>query len=125
MYYISGFYKFKKITNVKKNRKILQAYLLNKTIRGTIIISNEGINGTLSGKKKNLDLVTKKIKKIFMFKNYDNINLSMCKFQPFHRLKVKIKKEVVPMGIKISKRKTKNHVDPAKWNKLLEMKIFF
>jgi len=125
MYYISGFYKFKKITNVKKNRKILQAYLLNKTIRGTIIISNEGINGTLSGKKKNLDLVTKKIKKIFMFKNYDNINLSMCKFQPFHRLKVKIKKEVVPMGIKISKRKTKNHVDPAKWNKLLRDENIF
>ena len=37
-----------------------------------------------------------------MFSNFDSINLSKCNYQPFHRGKVKIKKEVVPMGIKIS-----------------------
>ena len=49
-------------------------------------------------------------------------NLSKNKFQIFHRGKVKIKKEVVPMGIKISKRKTKNHLEPSKWNKLISNK---
>jgi len=44
----------------------------------------------------------------------------MCNYQPFHRGKVKIKKEVVPMGIKITKRKSINHVDPIKWNKLIK-----
>jgi len=122
MYYISGFYKFKKITNIKKNKEILQTYLINKSVRGTIIISDEGINATVSGKRKNLDSVVIKIKEIFKFKKFDSINLSKCKFQPFHRAKVKIKKEVVPMGIKISKRNTKNHLDPKKWNKLLSDK---
>ena len=53
MYYISGFYKFKKIKNIKKNKNILQNYFIKNGIRGTIIISTEGINGTLSSKKKN------------------------------------------------------------------------
>ena len=52
MFYISGFYKFKKITNIKKNKKIIQSYFLKNSIRGTIILSPEGINATLSSKKK-------------------------------------------------------------------------
>ena len=119
MFYISGFYKFKKIINIKKNKKNLQNYFVNNSIRGTIILSQEGINGTISGKKKKLDLVINKIKKIFKFNNFDSLNSSKSKFQPFHRGKVKIKKEVVPMGIKVLKRKLKNHVEPSKWNKLI------
>tara|TARA_B100001123_G_scaffold430490_1_gene550495 strand:+ start:1168 stop:1845 length:678 start_codon:yes stop_codon:yes gene_type:complete len=51
--------------------------------------------------------------------------MSTSKFQPFHRGKIKIKKEVVPMGIKVNKRKAKNHVSPAKWNQLIEDKNTF
>ena len=54
MFYISGFYKFKKIINIKKNKKKLQNYFINNSIKGTIILSTEGINGTISGKKKKL-----------------------------------------------------------------------
>ena len=122
MFYISGFYKFKKITNIKKNKKIIQSYFLKNSIRGTLILSPEGINATLSSKKKNLHLILNKIKKIFKINNFDSQNLSKCKFQPFHRGKVKIKKEVVPMGIKIAKRNLKNHLNPAKWNKLIKNK---
>ena len=125
MYFIFGFYKFKKITNIKKNKKEIQLFLNKKNIRGSIIISKEGINGTISAKRKILDEAVNKIKKTFKFNNFDSINLSKCRHQPFHRGKVKIKKEVVPMGIKISKRKSKNHVDPAKWNKLIRDKNTF
>ena len=52
MYYISGFYKFKQISKKRENKKILQNYFFNKSIRGTLIISGEGINGTKSSKKK-------------------------------------------------------------------------
>ena len=122
MYHIAGFYKFKKLSNIKKNKKILQYFFLNNSIRGTLILSPEGINATLSSKKKNLYLVLNKIKKIFKIRNFDSQNLSKCKFQTFHRGKVKIKKEVVPMGIKIFKRKLKNHIEPKKWNKLIKKK---
>ena len=122
MFYISGFYKFKKIEDTKIKKNYLQKYFLEYSIRGTLIISKEGINGTLSSKKKNLNSAILKIKKIFNFNNFDSQNLSKNKFQPFHRAKVKIKKEVVPMGVKILKRKLENHIEPAKWNKLIENK---
>ena len=67
MFFISGFYKFKKILNIKKNKKIMQDFLINKGIRGTIIISKEGINGTISTKKRNLDLAIKKIRGLLNF----------------------------------------------------------
>ncbi len=122
MFYISGFYKFKKIYRIKKAKKSLTDIFFKYKIRGTIIISSEGINGTISSNKKNLEIVLNKIKKTFNFTNFDSQNLSKNKFQIFHRGKVKIKKEVVPMGIKISKRKTKNHLEPSKWNKLISNK---
>ncbi len=122
MYYISGFYKFKKINRIKKTKKLLNDIFSKYNVRGTIIISSEGVNGTISSNKKNLELVLNKIKKTFNFINFDSQNLSKSKFQIFHRGKVKIKNEVVPMGIKISKRKTKNHLEPSKWNKLISNK---
>ena len=122
MFYISGFYKFQKIINIKKNKKKLQSFFLKNSIRGTLILSPEGINATLSSKKKNLYLVISKIKKIFKINNFDSQNLTQCKFQTFHRGKVKIKKEVVPMGIKIVKRNLKNQINPTKWNKLIKNK---
>ena len=102
----------------------MQTYFINKSIRGTIIISKEGINGTISA-KKNLGAAIDKIKKTFKFTNFDSINSSTCNYQPFHRGKVKIKKEVVPMGVKIFKRELKNHVDPNNWNKLIKDKSTF
>ena len=125
MFYISGFYKFKKTINIKKNKKYIQNYFINNSIKGTIILSTEGINGTISAKKKKLDLAMNQIKKTFRFGNFDSLNLSKCKFQPFHRVKVKIKKEVVPIGIKVLKRKLKNHVEPTGWNKLINNKNTF
>ena len=125
MFYIAGLYKFKKILNIKKNKKKLQFFFIKNNIRGTIIISKEGINGTISSNRRNLNLALSKIKRIFKFNNFDSQNLSKSKFQVFHRAKVKIKKEVVPMGMKIFKRKLKNHVEPLKWNKLIDDKNTF
>ena len=98
MYFISGFYKFKKISNIEKRKKIIQTYFINKGIRGSIIISKEGINGTISAKRKILDEAVNKIKKTFKFSNFDSINLSKCSYQPFHRGKVKIKRKLFLWG---------------------------
>ena len=123
MFDVFGFYKFKKLTSLKKNKVLLQDYLIKKDIRGTIIIANEGINATISGKAIDLKSAITKIKKVFNFKKFDSENISKSKFQPFHKPKVKIKKEVVPMGLSLSsKNKKDNHVDPKKWNKLINDK---
>ena len=119
MYHIFGFYKFKKLKKLLTYKKVLNNFFLKKNIRGTLIISPEGINGTISGKKKDLNLATSKIQKVFNFTNFDNKNMSINTFQPFHRFKIKIKNEVVPMGIKIKSRKTDGHLNPKKWNQLI------
>ena len=54
MFEVFGFYKFIKIRSVKKNKVLLQDFLISKKIRGTIIIANEGLNGTLSGNLKDI-----------------------------------------------------------------------
>ena len=123
MFKIFGFYKFKKLKSLKRNKIILQDFLIKKNVRGTIIVSIEGINATISGKSADLKSTVTKIKKTFDFKKFDSENISKSKFQPFHRLKVKIKKEVVPMGLLLtSKNKKDNHLDPKKWNKLIKNK---
>ena len=122
MFHISGFYKFKRIKNIKKSKELLNNFFTKHDVRGTVIISIEGINGTISSKKKELELALLKIKKVFNISKFDSQNFATNKFQVFHRGKVKIKKEVVPMGLKITKRNTKQHIEPSKWNKLIANK---
>ena len=96
MFEVLGFYKFIKITSLKKNKDVLQKFLIKNDLRGTIILAKEGLNGTVSGKSKYIKKIRSKLKSLFSFKNFDNNNISVSNFQPFHKSKVKIKKEVVP-----------------------------
>ena len=126
MFTVLGFYKFKNLKSLKKNKLILQKLFIDNNIKGILIISNEGLNGTISGKSKNIFLTCKKIKSLFGIINFDSENLSKSKFQPFHKPKIKIKKEVVPMGLNISANNKKaNYVEPLKWNNLIKDKNTF
>ncbi len=123
MFHILGFYKFKRLSDLKRLKKIFQDKLTKNHVRGTIIFSKEGINGTISGKKSNVQKVKKNLKNICKIKNFDSENNSTSNFQPFHRGKIKIKKEVVPIGINVlPSQKLNNSVDPKKWNSLLKEK---
>jgi len=124
MFKVLGFYKFFKVVSLKKNKKFINDLLIFNNIKGTIIISKEGLNGSIAGKPFKIKVVSAKIKKHFKFKNFDSENLSQSIFQPFHKPKVKIKKEVVPMNLLLTKKiKNKNsHVNPNKWNSLISDK---
>ena len=124
MFKVFGFYKFIKVKFLKKNKVFLQKFLISNHIRGTIIIAKEGLNGTISGSVKDIDKTTKKLKSLFSFKLFDSSNESKSKFQPFHKPKVKIKKEIVPMNLIINpkERNMKSHLDPKDWNKLIKNK---
>jgi len=124
MYNIQGFYKIKSIVNYSVHKEKIKAYLLSKSVKGTVILSSEGINGTIAGKKSNVNSCIKFIKDKFSIDNFDSANSSTCRFLPFYRAKVKVKKEVVPIGLKlkISEKKKSRYVDPNKWNKLISDK---
>ncbi len=121
MFNIFGFYKFKKLQSLKKKKYLLQKNLIEQNIRGTIILAKEGVNATIAGQYTDTISIINKIKKTLDIKNFDSENISKCKFQPFHRAKIKIKKEIVPMKLSLSQ-KTKNkntYIEPNKWNKLI------
>ena len=124
MFYVLGFYKFKKLQSLKKHKYLLQKYLIEQNIRGTIILAKEGVNATIACKLVNIKFIINKIKKILDIKKFNSENVSKSKFQPFHRAKVKIKKEIVPMELSLSpKAKNKNnYIEPNKWNKLIKDK---
>jgi len=124
MFKVFGFYKFVKVKSLEKNKDFLQKFLILNNIKGTLIIAKEGLNGTISGNIKDIDKTTKKLKSLFSFKQFDSSNESKSKFQPFHKPKVKIKKEIVPMNLIINpkERNMKSHLDPKDWNKLIKNK---
>ncbi len=124
MFTVFGFYKFKKINFLKKNKEFLQREILKNNISGTIILSQEGINGTIAGKRRNISQIIKSLKKVFNFKDFDSKNMSQSHFQPFHKGKIKIKNEVVPLGLKINSKNKKlnRYISGKSWNKLISNK---
>ena len=124
MFSVFGFYKFKKILSLKKHKEFFQSEFLNNKIRGTLILASEGINGTISGERKSILKIKNLLRKKLKFSKFDSHNHSLSKFQPFHRGKVKIKKEVVPIGLNINsktKRQSK-YLSGKSWNKLISKK---
>ena len=99
---------------------ILKKELKNLQILGTIIIGHEGINGTVSGSETNINKALKFLKSDNRFSDLD-IKYSFSKKAPFLRLKVKIKKEIVTMGIDNIKPTTQagKYLTYDQWDSLL------
>ena len=116
MYTIFGFYKFKQLKKISKLKDKLQNIIDVYKIKGTIIISPEGINGSISFLKKNTKQIKINLKKIIAITKFDNENISFNRFIPFYKGRVKVKKEVVPIGKRLKKKVKDNHLSPKEWN---------
>jgi len=116
-----SFYKFVKILNPIDNKLIFKKFLIDNKLKGSIIFSFEGINGSIAGKQSNIELLSNLLKKKFLFDEFDNINECDVDFIPFKKAKIKIKKEVVPLNelFNDNKYKFQNRVEPEDWNKLI------
>ena len=86
-----SFYKFIKIKNPVDNKLTFKKFLIDNKLKGSIIFSLEGINGSVSGKQSNIDLLIKFLKERFLFNEFDSINECVVDFVPFKKAKVKIK----------------------------------
>ena len=123
MHKIITLYKFHKIHEPLKLQAALKKELKNLDILGTIIVGNEGINGTVSGTNINLDRAIKRLK--FHSKILDlDLKESFSKKSPFLRLKIKIKDEIVTMGKKNINPSTQagEYINHKRWNALIEDK---
>ena len=119
---IVTFYQFKKIENIFIFKNELSNFCKFNKIKGTIILADEGINGTIAGKSNDISIFESCILKMG-FNNY-NPKYSYSKFMPFFRLKVREKKEIVTLRAKIADPEniTGKKIKPEEWNDFISDK---
>ena len=119
MHKILSFYEFNTFDflDVKENQKILTVNCKELGIKGTIILSEEGINGTVSGNEQSVD----KLSLLLSSLGYKaNIKISFSESDAFKRLKVKIQSEIVTFdGLGKFASNTGNFIDPKDWDNFI------
>ena len=119
---IITFYQFKKIDDIINiKNELVHSCKFNK-IKGTIILAEEGINGTIAGLFESIKKFESHLLSIG-FANY-NPKYSYSKFMPFFRLKVRNKKEIVTLRSKDvdPENITGKKIRPKDWNNLISDK---
>jgi len=117
---IITFYQFKKNSNVERLQNLLKNFCSFNKIKGTILLAEEGINGTVAGLIKPINLLELEIQKLGFTKL--ELKRSFYEFMPFNRLKIKIKNEIVTFdGSQLDvENYTGQHVVSSEWNALIE-----
>lgn len=118
---IAGFYKFMPLENLPLLRSDLLGKAKRLNIWGTILIAQEGINATIAGSQGDLDTFLGWLSEDLAFGPLRVMRTESSEV-PFHRMKVKIKNEIVTMGmsdIDVVKH-TGKHVSPKEWNQLIQ-----
>lgn len=119
-YVVCALYKFVALDNFNDIRKPLLQVMEQHNIKGTLLLAAEGINGTVSGTQQGIDSLLEWLNQDLRLAPI-SYKCSLHDTQPFYRTKVKLKKEIVTMGVEgIDPRKTVGtYVKPADWNALI------
>ena len=115
-----AFYKFVHFPNYTSYQSKILNFCVERNIKGTILLAEEGINGAAVGTKKNIYELLNFLKTDNRFSDITHKE-SYSEEIPFHRMRVKLKKEIVSLGrpnINLSNR-SGIRVDPKNWNILL------
>ncbi len=96
---VLSFYSFTNIDDLETLQPKLLFIAKKKYVYGTILIANEGFNGSISGGEENVKLVLAELEKL-TGANDINIKINYCQEQPFSKIKVKIKKEIIALKYK-------------------------
>jgi UPF0176 protein len=95
---IISFYYFKQLDNIEELQYKITAFGLRKGIKGTILLATEGINAQFSGYIPHAQEFLNYLKELFDVDFFDEKS-NFDKELPFSRFKVRIKKEIIAMGI--------------------------
>ncbi len=117
---VAALYKFASLDNFRELKAPLHDFCLQHEIRGTILLAAEGINGTVSGSRTAIDSLLAYLKTDPRLANLEHKE-SYCEHQPFYRTKVKLKKEIVTLGVPDidPSKHVGEYVTADKWNDLI------
>ena len=120
-YVVCALYKFVALPNFEAIRQPLLDFMNQESVRGTLLLAHEGINGTVSGSRESINNLLSWLDKQ---EGLENITYkeSYTDESPFKRTKAKLKKEIVTMGVEdIDPNKVVGtYVEPKDWNALIE-----
>lgn len=117
---VCALYKFVRLEKPQFFQQPLLDLMLARRVRGTLLLAREGINGTIAGGRLEVDTVLE------WLRSYDEFSDLQCKESlaaelPFRRSRVKLKKEIVTMGVDTidPAKSTGSYVNPSEWNQLI------
>lgn len=123
-YKVAALYQFTSLPDFRGLREPLRAICARLALKGSMLLAEEGINGTLAGPAAGIDALVAELQYGPLFGGrLDRLELkfSTAEAMPFRRLKVRLKKEIVTLGDAAADptRHVGIYVEPADWNALI------
>lgn len=117
---LAAMYKFVRLPDYEALRPIYKQRMLDADIRGTILLAEEGINGTISGTPEAVHAFLDYLREDPRLVDIEHKE-SFFDRHPFARTKVRLKKEIISMGIPADpNEKVGQYLTPEQWNTLLQ-----
>ena len=117
---VAAFYKFVPLDDIEGLQQNLRKIFKGSDVLGTILLAHEGINGTIAGPVDDLDSL---FEFLDQYPGIENLNrkVSYCNQNPFYRLKVRLKKEIVTLGVEgvDPGKAVGEYIVPEYWNELI------
>jgi len=117
---VAALYKFAKLPDYKELQPGLLDFCLKHGLKGTLLLAEEGINGTVAGSRAAIDALMGYLKQNPRLADIEHKE-SYADEMPFYRMKVRLKKEIVTMGVPgiNPNEKVGIYVAPENWNALI------
>jgi Predicted sulfurtransferase len=117
---VAALYRFARFEDCSELQGPLERLCIERNIRGTLLLAPEGINGTIAGTPEGIAAVIAHVRGLPDCAEVD-VKLSSAAAMPFHRMKVRLKREIVTMGQPdIDPRASVGtYVEPEDWNALI------
>lgn len=119
MFTIAAFYQFTPLADFAAYRVPLMALAKDNGLSGTILLAPEGVNGTIAGPREGVDVLLAALRDLPGCSGLQHKE-SLSDDNPFLRMKVRLKREIVTMGVDVDvPANTGTYVEPRDWNALI------
>jgi UPF0176 protein len=118
---VVALYKFVPLPDYREMREPLLTFCRDHQLRGTLLLAEEGINGTVAGTREAVDALLERLRSDPRLEDMEHKE-SLHEARPFLRMKVKLKKEIVTLGVEgiDPNRRVGTYVEADQWNALVD-----
>jgi len=120
-YQVTTFYRFITVDHLTEKQQDWLGFCQGQGLKGTILLATEGVNATIAGLPDSVEAVVAKIQRDLGIDGFTRRD-AWVETLPFQRMKVKIKPEIVTLGLPEINPHDQGgtYVDPQQWNQLLQ-----